>query len=186
LDPKKKQASIIWLTGMSGSGKSTFSKYLEVFFEKHGCSTKILDGDAIRKNADKKLGFSYKDVKENNLRIAALCQEVRDKFDYIIVPVISPYEEVRKEVRNFLSPRFYLIFLKAGIDSLKERDPKGLYAAADRGEITGLIGYSKVNPYEIPTEADLVIDTGMNSTIDASRQKLLNYINLNILKNDNG
>ena len=115
MDPAKKQAGIIWLTGMSGSGKSTFSKYLEVFFEKHGCSTKILDGDAIRKNDDKKLGFSYKDVKENNLRIAALCQEARGKFDYIIVPVISPYEEVRKEVRNFLSPRFYLIFLKACI-----------------------------------------------------------------------
>ena len=171
---------------MSGSGKSTLSNHLEVFFEKHSYSIKILDGDAIRNNDDKKLGFGYEDVRSNNLRIATICIEDRDKFDFIIVPVISPYDEIRKEVRNFLSPMFHLIFLKAGIDSLKARDTKGLYAAADRGEITDLIGYSNINPYEIPSEADIVIDTGMDSTIEESRKKLLNYINLTILKNDNG
>lgn len=186
MDSKKKQASIIWLTGMSGSGKSTLSEYLKVFFEKHGYSIEILDGDAVRNNDDKKLGFGYKDVRANNLRIATMCKEDRDKFDFIIVPVISPNDEIRKEVRKLLSPRFHLIFLKAGIDSLKARDTKGLYAAADRGEITDLIGYSNINPYETPSEADLVIDTGKGSTVEESRQKLLNYINFTILKNDNG
>ena len=72
MDPKKNQAIIIWLTGMSGSGKSTHSKHLKVFFDKHGYSIKILDGDTVRKNDGKKLGFGFKDVRENNLRIAQL------------------------------------------------------------------------------------------------------------------
>jgi adenylyl-sulfate kinase len=184
LDPKKNQAVIIWLTGMSGSGKSTHSKHLKVFFGKYGYSIKILDGDAVRKNDDKKLGFGFKDVRDNNLRIANMCLEIIDKFDYIIVPVISPYEEIRKEVRKILSPMFHLIFVKADIDSLKARDTKGLYAAADRGEITDLIGYSKTNPYEIPSEVDFVIDTGGNSTIEESRRRLLEYINHAVLKNE--
>ena len=76
--------------------------------------------------------------------------------------VISPYDEIRKEVRNLLSPMFHLVFLKAGIESLRSRDTKGLYAAADRGEITDLIGYSKCNPYEIPTDAEIVIILGQD------------------------
>lgn len=174
---ENKNADIIWLTGMSGSGKTTHSRYLEIFFEKFGYSVKVLDGDAIRKNDNEQLGFGYKDVRLNNFRIATLCKEYRDKFDVIIVPVISPYNEIRKEVRKLLSPMFHLIFLKANIECLKSRDTKGLYAAADRGEITDLIGYSKCNPYEIPTDAEIVINTGAGSTIEDSRKILSEYIN---------
>ncbi len=180
MNPKTK-ASILWLTGMSGSGKTTHSRYLDIFFKKCGYLVKVLDGDAIRKNDNEPLGFGYKDVRSNNLRIVALCNENRDKYDILIVPVISPYDEIRKEVRKLLSPMFHLIFLKAGIESLKSRDTKGLYAATDRGEITDLIGYSKCNPYEIPTDAEIVINTGAGSTFEESRKKLSSYINRFIL-----
>ena len=93
------------------------------------------------------------------------------------MPVISPYDEIRKEVRKILSPGFHLVFMKADINSLKERDTKGLYDAADRGEITDLIGYSKCNPYEIPNDAEIVIDTGATSLIEESKKKLLDYFN---------
>ena len=177
-----KMADIIWLAGMSGSGKTIHSKFLDVFFQKCGYFVKVLDGDAIRGVDDEQLGFGYEDVKINNLRIASLCNENRDKFDVIIVSVISPYDEIRKEVRNLLSPMFHLIFLKAGIESLRSRDTKGLYAAADRGEITDLIGYSKCNPYEIPTDAEIVINTGVGSTLEESRQILSEYITRSIIK----
>ena len=77
---------------------------------------------------------------------------------------------------------FHLIFLEANIESLRSRDTKGLYAAADRGEITDLIGYSKCNPYEIPTDAEVVIDTGRDSTVEESKQKVSDYVNHAILK----
>ena len=108
--------------------------------------------------------------------------ENRNKFDVMIVPVISPYDKIRKEVRSFLSPMFHLVFLKAGIESLRSRDTKGLYAAADRGEITDLIGYSKCNPYEIPTDAEIVINTGAGSTLEESKQILSEYITCSIIK----
>ena len=120
-----------------------------------------------------------------NLIIIALrlyVSENRNKFDVMIVPAISPYDEIRKEVRNLLSPMFHLVFLKAGIESLRSRDTKGLYAAADRGEITDLIGYSKCNPYEIPTDAEIVINTGAGSTLKESRQILSEYITRSIIK----
>ncbi len=142
---------------------------------------KILDGDAVRKSDSEQLGFRYKDVQLNNLRIAALCNENRDKFDILIVPVISPYDKIRKEVRKFLSPMFHLFFLKADIESLRSRDTKGLYAAADRGELTDLIGYSKCNPYEVPIDAEIVTNTGTGSTVEETKQELSNYMNRVIL-----
>jgi adenylylsulfate kinase len=182
LNLENKKAPVIWLTGMSGSGKTTHSNYLDSYFKKHGYSVKVLDGDAIRQNDNKQLGFSYKDVQTNNLRIASLCIEYRNECDIIIVPVISPFDKIRKEVRKLLSPMFHLIFLEANIESLRSRDTKGLYAAADRGEITDLIGYSKCNPYEIPTDAEIVINTGAGSTLKESRQILSEYITRSIIK----
>ena len=177
MSPEQKEAFIIWLTGMSGSGKTSLSKYLEKYFKKRDYSVTVLDGDAVRKKDDEQLGFGFDDVRSNNLRIASLCRENRRKFDVIIVPVISPYDKIRKEVRMLLSPMFHLIYLKASIDSLMSRDTKGLYAAADRGEITDLIGYSECNPYDIPTDAELIVNTGTDATEEESQQKLTEYIN---------
>jgi len=175
------QSTVIWLTGMSGSGKSTLSDVLEQYFINKQYSVYILDGDAIRDNDSKPLGFGYDDVKINNLRIAERCLELRKKYDAIIVPVISPYESIRKMVREILFPDFYLIYLKTDINSLRERDTKGLYAAADKGIINDLIGYSDINPYDEPNNPDITIKTGNDTSLNASKNQLISFVNKEIV-----
>lgn len=167
---------VIWFTGMSGSGKSVLSNYVKSFFLEKKYSVFILDGDDVRENDSEKLGFGHKDVLRNNLRISTLCQKLRKEYDVILVPVISPYESVRKQVRLILQPNFHLIYLKTDINSLINRDTKGLYAAADKGIIKDLIGYSDINPYDEPDNAEIVIETGDNITIEESKRKVFDYI----------
>ena len=173
----KKNFSVLWLTGMSGSGKSTLALYLAESLLKHGYKTRIIDGDDVRDEDEKKLGFGYEDVQKNNLRIAEFCLDLKkENFDIVIVPVISPYKAVRKKVKVLLAPFLHLIYIKSDISSLKDRDTKGLYAAADRGDIADLIGYSDVNPYDEPKDPSVVINTCNNTTLGESKNKLLEYI----------
>ena len=170
-----KSASIIWLTGMSGSGKSTLASSLESFLLENDYTVRTIDGDDVRDNDSKKLGFGYEDVMKNNLRIASLCNKLRKEYDFILVPVISPYDQVRTQVRLMLEPNFYLVYLKVDIETLKKRDTKGLYSAADKGLISDLIGYSEVNPYDIPDNPEVVVDTGSIVSIEASKGQLIDY-----------
>ena len=167
---------IIWFTGMSGSGKSTLSIELKKVLQNNSYSVQIIDGDTIRDNYTTKLGFGRKDVLTNNLNIAQKCLESRSNCDVILVPVISPYQEVRSEVRKRLEPNFHLIYLTTTLDNLKKRDTKGLYALADSGVIKDLIGFSKETPYEAPDDAELTIDTTDQKTITESTIQLVNYI----------
>ena len=170
------QFNIVWLTGMSGSGKSTLAEYIKDTYQKEGYSVRIIDGDDIRDKDVDKLGFGRKDVEVNNLRIAKLCLESKDSgFDLILVPVISPYDEVRKRTKSLLEPYYYLVYVEADIDSLKKRDTKGLYKAADQGLISDLIGYSEINPYDKPSDADFVVNTNNNTLLDDSKQSLLGF-----------
>jgi len=175
-----KVSPVVWLTGMSGSGKSTLSSGIDAYFSKQGYRVYVLDGDDMREKDEEKLGFGYDDVMTNNLRIANLCIELRPKYDAIIIPVISPYDNIRLKDRRLLEPNFHLIYLRSDIDSLRKRDTKGLYAAADKGVITDLIGYSDTNPYDEPENAEIIIDTGCDSTLEFSMKKLLDYINRQI------
>jgi adenylylsulfate kinase-like enzyme len=162
---------------MSGSGKSTFAEYIKDTYQKEGYSVRIIDGDDIRDRDVEKLGFGRKDVEVNNLRIAKLCLESKDNgFDLILVPVISPYDEVRKRTRSLLEPYYHLVYVEADIDSLKKRDTKGLYKAADQGLINDLIGYSEINPYDKPSDADFVVNTNNNTLLNDSRQSLLGFV----------
>jgi len=167
---------IIWFTGMSGSGKSTLSIELKKKLHSNGYKVQIIDGDTIRDNYTTKLGFSRHDVLTNNLNIAQKCLELRNNCDVILVPVISPYQTARIAVRKLLTPNFHLIYLKASLDSLKERDPKGLYALAGCGEMTDLIGYSQTTPYEAPDNAALTLDTSNQNTLCESTLKLFDYV----------
>ncbi len=176
----KKESPVIWLTGMSGSGKSTLASKVKSWADNAEYSISIIDGDSVRDSNKKKLGFNMADVRTNNIRIASRCREDRAKFDLVVVPVISPYEEVRIEVRDSLKPGFHLVYLKTDVDSLKERDTKGLYAASDRGEINDLIGYSKINPYDEPCNAELVISTSNTVSLNDSFDVLLGYIKQNL------
>ncbi len=172
-----KNFKILWLTGMSGSGKSTLALHVKRACLDLGRKTIIVDGDDIRDEYEEKLGFGFNDVLKNNTRIAKFCLELNHKgFDVVIVPVISPYERVRKVVRKILDPYLHLIYIKANIETLKERDTKGLYAAADNGVINDLIGYSEVNPYNEPDNAELVVDTGDGANVDISKNEILAYV----------
>ena len=161
---------------MSGSGKSTLAEYIKNTYQNEGYTVRIIDGDDIRDRDVEKLGFGRKDVEVNNLRIAKLCLESKDSgFDLILVPVISPYDEVRKKTRSLLEPYYHLVYVEADIDSLKKRDTKGLYKAADQGLISDLIGYSEINPYDKPSDADFVVNTDNNTLLDDSKQSLLGF-----------
>ena len=162
---------------MSGSGKSTLAEYIKDTYQKEGYSVRIIDGDDIRDRDVEKLGFGRKDVEVNNLRIAKLCLESKDSgFDLILVPVISPYDEVRKRTRSLLEPYYHLVYVEADIDSLKKRDTKSLYKAADQGLINDLIGYSEINPYDKPSDADFVVNTNNNTLLNDSKQSLLGFV----------
>jgi adenylylsulfate kinase len=169
--------SIVWLTGMSGSGKSTLAKYLKENFQEKGLSVRIIDGDDIRATDSKKLGFGREDVEINNLRIAKLCLElINSQLDLIIVPVISPYDDVRKKTRLLLEPYYHLVYVEADINSLKTRDTKGLYKASDEGLINNLIGYSEINPYEAPSDANFVVNTSNDISVINSKLSLLGFV----------
>ena len=162
---------------MSGSGKSTLASYVEDFCKKKQFKIYTIDGDEVRDKDVEKLGFGRKDVLKNNLRIAKLCLDLKDKgFNIVLVPVISPYKEIRSEVRSILEPYLHLVYVKADINILKKRDTKGLYAAADKGVINNLIGYSDVNPYDEPNDSEIIIDTNRPSSSEASKDQLLSYI----------
>ena len=167
---------VIWLTGMSGSGKTTLANYLKDYLKTKDCEGVVIDGDSVRDLDKKKIGFGVDDVLMNNTRIASLCEDKRRKYDFVLVPVISPYEEVRQKIRKILEPNFHLVYLKTDIDTLKERDTKGLYAAADKGIIDNLIGYSKINPYDEPINAEIVIQTSNHTSINKSKELLFCYI----------
>ena len=179
-----KKATIFWCTGMSGVGKSTLASYASDKLKKNGLQVYILDGDVVRGNYEKQLGFGRKDVERNNLNIARLCKIERGNYDIIIVPIISPIDTVRLAVRKLLSPKYFLIYIKANIESLRERDPKGLYEKADNGDILDLIGYSDSNPYHIPTDADLVIDTSNGHEVEKSKKKIVKFILNSVISSD--
>jgi adenylylsulfate kinase len=162
---------------MSGSGKSTLAEYIKDTYQKEGYSVRVIDGDGIRDRDVEKLGFGRKDVEINNLRIAKLCLESKDNgFDLVLVPVISPYDDVRKRTRSLLGPYYHLVYVETDIDSLKRRDTKGLYKAADQGLIHDLIGYSEINPYNKPSDADFVVNTNNNTLLNDSKQLLLGFV----------
>jgi len=175
----KLKANIFWCTGMSGAGKSTLANHAKCELQDRGFNVLILDGDTIREKNDVHLGFGRADVEINNLNIAQLCMQERSNYDVIIVPIISPIDSVRCAVRELLSPGYYIVYISADINSLKERDPKGLYEKADNGELKDLIGYSDSNPYDMPTKYDFIIHTGKCHSVEESKELFVKYI-LNI------
>ena len=169
--------NVVWLTGMSGAGKSTLAEYIKNTYQKDGYSVCIIDGDDVRDRDMEKLGFGRKDVEVNNLRIAKLCLELKDNgFDLILVPVISPYDEVRKKTRSLLKKFYHLVYVESDLESLKKRDTKSLYKSADQGLITNLIGYSEINPYDKPRDADFVVNTNNSTSLSDSKKLLLDFV----------
>jgi len=151
----------IWLTGLSGSGKSTIAARAEqdlIRLHKRACY--VLDGDNIRHGLNSDLGFSAPDRAENVRRVGEVARLMADAGLVVLVPVISPYRTDRDLVRTKHAAagiRFREVFVTAPIEVCEQRDPKGLYRRARAGEIRGFTGID--DPYEPPGAADLVIDT---------------------------
>ena len=141
---------IYWMTGLSASGKSTIAKGAA-----ERCDVEVLDGDKVRKGLCSNLGFSGEDRRENLRRIAHLAGFL-DKYIDVIVACITPYESVRTMVRSICGD-VRIIYIKASITECERRDPKGLYAKARRGEISGMTGID--DPFEVPKGPDLILDT---------------------------
>jgi len=156
---KNKTSKIIWFTGMSGVGKTFYTNYLNKKLCKRKYKINILDGDNIRNKYNAPIGFSYDEIKKNNLFIFNICKNEYRKYDVTIVSVISPYEKIRKLIKDKFKDNIYFIYIKASIKSLKKRDTKNLYSNADKNKITNLIGYSKNSRYEIPIKPDLILNT---------------------------
>ena len=171
-----KTAKIFWCSGMSGSGKTTLASHAKIELEKQHFKILIIDGDVVRKKYKTQLGFNRDDVEKNNLNVVDICLNERDKYDGIIVPIISPIETVRWTVRKLLSQNFNLIYLYADIATLRGRDQNGFYRKADQGIIKDLIGYSNSNPYDAPEEFDLKIDTSAESDLIRSKDLFTSFL----------
>lgn len=168
-------ATVIWFTGLSGSGKTTLALELKKKLEELDKSVNIIDGDAIRNTIHNHLGFSREDINTNNLLIANLCNKNSDKFDFILVPVISPYKEDRELARKIIGGNFIELYLNAPLQECIKRDVKGLYKKALAGEIKNFIGVHNTNPYETPENPDIVVDTA-NKTVTTSVAEVLEFL----------
>ena len=167
------KSGVLWLTGLSGSGKSTLAMALEQELFKRGWQTYVLDGDNVRDGLNQDLGFSPGDRSENIRRVAEVARLLADSGCVVITAFISPYQVDRERAREIASSRFHEIYIKAGVEACEERDPKGLYARARRGEISQFTGIDA--PYETPNQANLVVDTENNS-IEECLESLSNYV----------
>ncbi len=165
----------LWFTGLSGAGKTTLAQRMyEELKHRRGLKVELLDGDVVRTNLSKGLGFSKKDRDTNIRRIGFVCHLLTRNDIIAIAAAISPYEEVREEVRNTIGrDKFVLVYVNAPLDVLIERDVKGLYAKALRGEIQNFTGIS--DPYEPPSEPDVVVHTHLES-VDESVNKILAHL----------
>ena len=169
-----KKTKILWFTGRSGAGKTTLVKLLKKKFDYLNITSWIIDGDLVREKRKKKFGFSKEEIIINNLEIVDRVKKKIGKYEFILVSVISPYEDQRKINRNLLGKDYYEVFVNCSLKEAMRRDPKGLYARAIDGEINNLIGFSESNPYENPQSPDIMVDTN-NSSCEDSMNTILNY-----------
>ncbi len=153
----EQQGFTVWFTGLSGSGKSTIAEMLYHEFRSRGLKTEILDGDEVRKNLSKGLGFSKEDRDTNILRIGFVADLLTRNGVATICCPISPYKATRDACRETIG-EFVEVYVHATVDEIAaHRDPKGLYKKALAGEITGFTGVD--DPYEAPEDPEIFIDT---------------------------
>jgi adenylyl-sulfate kinase len=146
----------VWFTGLSGSGKSTLAELLVEVLERRGRRYELLDGDVVRTHLSKGLGFSKEDRDTNILRIGWVAERLTYHGAVVLVSAISPYRDVRDAVRRRI-PRFVEVFVSCPVEVCAQRDVKGLYEKAFRGEITGFTGVD--DPYEPPERPEVVVET---------------------------
>ncbi len=150
------QGGTVWLTGLSGAGKSTIAHALADLLRQLNQAVEVLDGDEVRQHLSAGLGFSREDRDTNIARIAYVANLLSRNGVIVIVAAISPYRAARDAARHQIGA-FVEVYVSCALDELVRRDPKGLYARAVRGEIAHFTGVS--DPYEPPHEAEVVVAT---------------------------
>jgi adenylyl-sulfate kinase len=160
---------VIWLTGLSGSGKSTVANELSLQLFQSGKISFILDGDNIRMGLNKDLGFSDGDRKENIRRIAEVAKLISDAGVIVITSFISPFAEERTKAKEIIGEENFIeVYVSTPLDVCEVRDPKGLYKKARNGEIPNFTGID--SPYEVPQNPDIILETEKFSPLDCAKQ----------------
>ncbi|WP_349254195.1 adenylyl-sulfate kinase [Paenibacillus sp. RC67] len=167
--------SVLWFTGLSGSGKTTTAQHVCARLKEIGRPVELLDGDAVRAAIGKGLGFSRSDRLENIRRMAYIANLLSGHGITVLVSAITPYKEMRDYLRSHVSG-YVEVYVNCSLEQCEARDVKGLYAKARRQEIPQFTGIS--DAYEIPEQADLIIDTEKHS-VEANTEQLLEWLRRN-------
>ena len=164
----------IWFTGLPCSGKSTLAEKVEEILLERGMKVEVLDGDVVRTNLSKGLGFSKEDRDINIRRIGFVCHLLTRNDVVAIGAAISPYRQIRDENRRLIG-RFVEVYCKCSLEELKKRDIKGMYAKAERGEIKNFTGVS--DPYEEPLKPEVIVETD-KETEEQSVERIIRTLEL--------
>jgi adenylyl-sulfate kinase len=168
----------LWFTGLSGAGKTTLAQIVHAELIKQGHRVEVLDGDVVRTNLSKGLGFSKEDRDTNIRRIGFVCDLLSRNGVVAIAAAISPYREIRDEVRQKIGS-FVEVFVKCPLDVLTERDVKGLYKKALAGEIKNFTGVD--DPYEEPVTAEVVVETNLESPEESAARILATLAEMGLI-----
>lgn len=166
----RSRPSVIWLTGLSGAGKSTIAAALQSLIKAKGVGVVRLDGDEVRKGLNRELGFSLEDRHENIRRIAHIARLLSEQGIVVIVAVVSPLQVLRDLARSIVGPFYHEVFVHAPLAVCETRDPKGMYARARQGEIARFTGVS--DTFEVPTNPALMVDTS-KCDVSAAVQQIM-------------
>ncbi|MCD4839581.1 adenylyl-sulfate kinase [Neobacillus sedimentimangrovi] len=168
------KSCVLWFTGLSGSGKSTLANAVDQALYQRGVHSYVLDGDNVRHGLNRDLQFNKEDRRENIRRIGEVAKLFVDSGQIVSAAFISPYLADRQLVRNMFEPgEFIEIYLNCPIQVCEERDPKGLYEKARKGEISEFTGIS--SPYEIPQHPEIIIESNRESMEEAAH-KIITYL----------
>jgi len=163
---------VLWFTGLPSSGKSTLAHQLERSLFDRGCNAYVLDGDNIRHRLNKDLSFSPEDRQENIRRIGEVANLFADAGIIVMAAFISPYLEDREQARALNDPgRFFEVYCKCSLETCEERDPKGLYKRARKGEVNAFTGISA--PYEEPENPEITVETDKQSLYECVSEILV-------------
>jgi len=172
--PRHKQGFCIWFTGLSAAGKSTTAEILTVLLQEFGRQVTLLDGDIVRNNLSRGLGFSKEDRDANIRRIGFVAAEIVKHHGAVVCAAVSPYRATRNDVRALVSSeRFIEVFVNTPLDECERRDSKGMYLKARRGEIKNFTGID--DPYEPPFQPEIELETA-NCTAEENARRIVSYL----------
>ena len=174
------RAACVWFTGLSGAGKSTTADRVVELLTERGRTITVLDGDVVRTHLSRGLGFSREDRDENVRRVGFVAGEVVRHGGLAICALVSPYREMRAEVRRHIETiggpgSFVEIFVDTPLDVVAKRDVKGLYAATRRGDVEAMTGVN--DPYEPPLSPEIKLET-VGRTVDENARRVVDYLKL--------